>query len=207
MATISLLITASRDESSLRALLELVRPVVDEIVFGVDARTADRIFGSCGDLVDQAYTYEFKTTVEQYAAWLHHRCTGDWILRISDDEVPSPALLEALPEIAADRRRSLVLVPIRHLFPTRDRFITSHPWHPEYQARLTRNIPGIWTFPGTSHTNIEVLGERRRLPEVPLYPLHFAVPDTEAPAAGAPASAARRASPRHASASARRQES
>ena len=172
--------TASRDEGTVREILTLLRPVVDEVVLGVDSRASDRILGACGDLVDRAYAYRFETTVEQYVASLHHRCSGDWIFRIDDDEVPSAALLEQLPEIAKDRRHSLVLLPMRHLFPTRDRFITSHPWHPDYHARIARNVTGLWTFRGRSHTDIQVLGERRRVPEAPLYHLHFADPDTEA---------------------------
>jgi hypothetical protein len=172
--------TASRDEGTVREILTLLRPVADEVVLGVDSRASDRILGACGDLVDRAYAYRFETTVEQYAASLHHRCSGDWIFRIDDDEVPSAALLERLPEIVEDRRHSLILLPMRHLFPTRDRFITSHPWHPDYHARIARNVPGLWTFQGRCHTDIDVLGERRRIPEAPLYHLHFADPDTEA---------------------------
>lgn len=180
MATVSLLLTASRDEATVRALLELVRPSVDEVVVGVDARAAERILGVCGELVDRAYAYEFETSVEEYTPWLHERCTSDWTLRVDDDEVPSPALLDALGDITDERRLTAVLVPVRHLFRTRERYIASHPWHPEYQARLTRNLPGIRAFRGTSHAATEMLGERRRVPEIPLYHLHFAVPDTEA---------------------------
>jgi hypothetical protein len=180
MATVSLLLTASRDEASVRSLLELIRPAVDEVVVGVDARAAERILGACGELVDQAYSYEFDASVEQYTPWLHERCTSDWTLRVDDDEVPSPALIEALDEITSSRRPMAILVPVRHLFPNRERYITSHPWHPEYQPRLTRNLPGIQAFRGTNHARVDVLGERRRVPEIPLYHLHFAVPDTEA---------------------------
>jgi hypothetical protein len=180
MGSLSLCMTASRDAGSVRAILALLRPVVDEVVLGLDSRAAERILAACGDLVDRAYAYEFDTTVEQYAAWLYHRCSGDWIFRIDDDELPSQALLEQLPEIAGDRRRSVALLPMRHLFPTRDRFITSHPWHPDYHARVIRNVPGLWTFRGGCHAGVEALGERRRIPDAPLYHLRFAVPDAEA---------------------------
>ncbi|MDP9134666.1 MAG: hypothetical protein M3N56_07545 [Actinomycetota bacterium] len=180
MGSLSLCMTASRDEGTVREILTLLRPVVDEVVLGVDSRASDRILGACGDLVDRAYTYRFETTVEQYSAWLYHRCGADWIFRIDDDEVPSTALLEQLPEIAEDRRHSLVLLPMRHLFPTRERFIASHPWHPDYHARVVRNVPGLWTFEGGCHAGVQILGEHRRIPEAPLYHLHFADPDTEA---------------------------
>ncbi len=179
MGSISLCLTASRDEATVRALLELMRPVVDEVVLGVDVRAAERILAACGDLVDHAYSYEYETTVEQYSAWMYERCAGDWILRLDDDEAPSAALLAALPELARDRRRSQLLLPMRDLFPTRQSYIVSHPWHPDYHGRLIRNLPGLWSFAGTPHREIEVLGERRRVPEAPLYHLHFAAPDTD----------------------------
>jgi hypothetical protein len=179
MGSISLCLTASRDEAAVRALLELTRPAVDEVVLGVDARAAERILAVCGDLVDQAFSYVHETTVEQYAAWMYERCAGDWILRLDDDEAPSAALLAALPELARDRRRSQLLLPMRDLFPTRESYIVSHPWYPDYHGRLIRNLPGLWSFAGTPHREIEVLGERRRVPEAPLYHLHFAEPDTD----------------------------
>ncbi len=185
MGSISLCLTASRDEAAVRALIELMRPVVDEVVLGVDARAAERILAACGDLVDQTYSYEYVTTVEQYVAWMYERCAGDWILRLDDDEAPSAALLTALPELARDRRRSQLLLPMRDLFPTRESYIVSHPWHPDYHGRLIRNLPGLWSFAGTPHREIEVLGERRRVPEAPLYHLHFAEPDTGARLAAA----------------------
>jgi hypothetical protein len=166
--------TASRDGASIRAILALVRPIADEIVLGVDARRAELVLSGCGDLVDRCYLYDYTGTVERHLAWLHHRCTADWILRLDDDEWPSSALLAALPELVADRRRTLALLPRRHLFPTRERYIVSHPWFPDYQPRLVRNVPGVWSFAGHPHTAIEVLGERRRVPDAPLYHLHFA---------------------------------
>jgi hypothetical protein len=70
-------------------------------------------------------------------------------------------------------------MPVRNLFPTRDRFIVSHPWYPEYRPRMVRNLPGLWTFAGSCHSTVETLGERRRIPETPVYHLHLAEPGIE----------------------------
>ncbi len=179
MSSISLCLTASRDPAAVHALLALLRPAVDEVVLGVDARPAEQILDVCGDLVDKAYVYEFDTTVEQYIAWLYHRCDGDWVLRFDDDEVPGAALLAKLPELAADRRRSAFLTPVRNLFPTRDRFIASHPWYPEYRTRMVRNIPGLWSFSGLPHDVVDTLGERRAVSDAPVYHLHYAAASLE----------------------------
>jgi hypothetical protein len=173
VGSISLCMTASRDPAALRALLTLLRPAVDEIVLGVDSRAADQTFATCGDLVDQAYVYEFETTVEQYVPWLYHRCTGDWVLRLDDDEVPGTGLLAMLPELAADRRRSSFAMPVRNLFPTRDSFIASHPWYPEYRTRMVRNVSGLWTCSNGPHSVVEATGERRVVPDAPVYHLHY----------------------------------
>ena len=165
---------ASRDGASVRAILALLRPVADEIVLGVDSRRAELVLSACADLVDRPYLVDFTGTAERHNAWLHHQCRGDWILRLDDDEVPSAALLEQLPELVRDRRHTLQLLPRHNLFPTRERFIASHPWFPEYQPRLVRNLPGVWTFTGLPHSCIEVLGERRRVRDAPIYHLRYA---------------------------------
>ena len=179
LSTISLCLTASRDPAAVHALLKLLRPAVDEIVLGVDSRAADRILDTCLDLVDQSYAYEFETTVEQYVAWLYHRCSGDWVLRFDDDEVPGTALLALLPELAADRRRSSFAMPVRNLFPTYDSFIASHPWFPEHRTRMVRNVPGLWTCAGGPHSVVEALGERRTLPDAAVYHLHYVAESLE----------------------------
>ena len=108
----------------------------------VDSRRAEPVLSACADLVDRPYLVDFTGTAEHYTAWLHHQCRGDWILRLDDDEVPGAALLEQLPELVRDRRHALQLLPRRHLYPTRERYIASHPWFPDYQPRLVRNVPG-----------------------------------------------------------------
>ncbi len=165
---------ASRDGASVRAILALLRPVADEIVLGVDSRRAEPVLSACADLVDRPYLVDFTGTAESHIAWLHHQCRGDWILRLDDDELPGAALLEQLPELVRDRRHALQLLPRRNLFPTRERYIASHPWFPDYQPRLVRNVPGLWTFTGLPHSCIEVLGERRRVPDAPIHHLRYA---------------------------------
>ena len=39
--------------------------------------------------------------LETHLAWLHGECAGDWVLRIDGDELVSPALVAALPELIA----------------------------------------------------------------------------------------------------------
>jgi hypothetical protein len=179
MDSLSVCMVASRDGASVRAILAMLRPVADEIVLGVDSRRAEPVLSACADLVDRPYVLDFTGTAESHIAWLHLRCRGEWILRLDDDELPGAALLERLPELVRDRRHALQLLPRRNLFPTRERFIASHPWFPDYQPRLVRNVPGLWTFAGHPHSCIEVLGERRRVSDAPIYHLRYAASRAE----------------------------
>jgi hypothetical protein len=151
-----------------RALLEVVRPVVDEIVVAVD-RDGDReTLGACSDLVDRGLVYEFELPAARLIGWIHHQCACDWIIRLDDDEVPGASLLDALPALTAERSLTHFHVPRRWLYPAPNRYILRAPWVPDYQNRIVRNIPGLWRFAGTLHRGIEVLGEGRFL-EMPIY--------------------------------------
>jgi hypothetical protein len=108
MSALSVCLTASREATSVRALLSLVRPIADEVVVGVDARAADAILAACADLIDRPLIFDYEPPPDRYYPWLHHQCSGDWILRLDDDELPGTALLELLPELARDRRRTNV---------------------------------------------------------------------------------------------------
>ena len=174
MGTLSLCMTASREPARVRAILALLRPLVDEIVLAADERGADGILGACADLVDRPLAYAFEWPPARYIAWIHHQCSADWILRLDDDELPGQDLLDALPALVEDRRHSCIWLPRRHLFPDLDRYLASHPWSPDYQARLVRNVPGLWRFDGRAHHAAEVLGEHRREPGAAVYHLRYA---------------------------------
>lgn len=175
MGTLSVCMTASREPARVRAILALVRPLADEIVLAVDERTSDDVLSACADLVDRPLTYAFEWPPARYIGWIHHRCSADWILRLDDDELPGHELLAALPSLLEDRRHSCFWLPRRHLYPDLHHFLASHPWAPDYQARLVRNVPGLWRFDGRAHHGAEVLGEQRREPAAALYHLHYAL--------------------------------
>jgi hypothetical protein len=175
MASLSVCMTAGRDPARVRAILALLRPVADEIVLAADDRVADDIHAACADLVDRRLSYTFEWSPSRYIGWILHQCSGDWILRLDDDELPGEDLLAALPRLTADRRHSCVHLPRRHLHLDLGRYLRSHPWFPDYQARLLRNVPGLWRFDGRAHRDVEVLGEHLRAPASPLYHLRYVI--------------------------------
>ncbi len=173
MGSLSVCMTAGRSPARVRAILELLRPVADEIVLAADERVAGAVHAACADLTDRRLSYAFEWPPSRYIGWIHHQCSADWILRLDDDEAPSRALLDALPRLVADRRHSLQWLPSRHLYPGFGTYLVSHPWCPDYHARLVRNVPGLWRFSGRSHQEAQVLGEHRREPDAALYHLRY----------------------------------
>lgn len=161
------------------ALLSVVRPHVDEIVLAVDDRAGPAIHEACADLADQRLTFEFVPPPCRLIGWLQHQCTADWLLRFDDDEIPGRALLDALPELTADRRLTHYELTRRWLYGDAQTYLLSPPWQPDYQMRLVRNVPGLWRFTGAMHDGAIVLGERG-LADLPIYHADLLALDVEA---------------------------
>jgi len=144
------------------ALLELVRPAADEIVVAVDER--GDVTARIAELADTLVTFPFTDPPERALAWLHSLCRCDWVLRLDDDEVPSPALLAAL----GDRDESLThaWVPRRWLWE--DGYLADDPWTPDWQLRLVRRDAA--RFPGRVHIPVQADGPHAYL-DAPLYHL------------------------------------
>jgi hypothetical protein len=152
-------------------MLSLLRPLADEIVVAVDSRVPVSLTGTLyRGVADKLLRYEYAPPVERPFAWMHAQCTGDWILRIDSDEVPSTDLLAALP--------SLIRARDVHQFPLQRRWLLSDlkhglneaPWWPDYQFRLVRNDPATLWFAGISHSSAHPARPARYL-DIPVYHL------------------------------------
>lgn len=176
----SLAVTSGGPAPRVRALLERVRPHVDEIVLAVDRSGDTGTLESCADLADRRLTFELRDSPARLIGWIQHQCAGDWILRIDDDEVPSDALLGDLPTLTADPHALAFHLRRHWLHPAPDRYIASRPWNVDYQlARLVRNLPGAWTFDGAVHTVGAIEGEQRYI-DAALYHCDLLVASTAA---------------------------
>ena len=175
---ISLVVYSGGDPTRLRGLLDTCRPHVDEIVVAVDRnRDADGLLDACADLADQRFVLD-SFVYEDQAPWLHRQATGDWILRLDDDEMPSTAMLQALPGLVTDRGPTHHAFRRRWLTPDGGHYLRERPWYPDYQTRLVRNIPGILLFGGL-HEVPRAMGELR-YNQLALYHGDLAVNDLEA---------------------------
>ena len=172
--TISLCVPTSSPPDRVHALLTLLRPHVDEIVLSVDAAGDLDTLDACAELCDQRFVHALDRNPNWMSSWLNHQARGDWVLHLDDDEVPGAALLEALPELTADRYRTAYRIPRRWLVSA-DRWASGFPWRIETIARLVRNNPGLWHNSGGVHREGQWEGESH-LVTTPLY--HLAVPFT-----------------------------
>lgn len=158
-------LTAAPFEQTAEVLRPL-RPVADEMVVAVDARvtwTPEVL-----DFADKLLRVPFAPPLERSLGWLHAQCSGDWVLRLDSDELASPALLAALPELITTRRVTQFWLLRRWLFPDPDRTLTTWPWHPDHQLRLVRNDPALLRFPAGIHDSVRCLGAAEYLDQ-PLY--------------------------------------
>lgn len=150
------------------ALLRLLRPVVDEIVVAVDDRAEPSVLGAVSASADRVVRYPYAEPVDRPLAWLHSACSGDWVLTVDDDEIPSSGLLDSLTELSRAQDVTHFWLPRRWLFPDRRRYLDEAPWRPDYQLRLVLNDPRLLSFPDETHKPVAALGPGRHL-DLPLY--------------------------------------
>lgn len=176
---LSLCAMTAAEPSRARAFLEQWRPLVDEIVVAVDERAHPQTTGGCADLADRLYVVPAAMAhMERYLGWLHSCCSGEWILRADDDELPSQALQKALPSLLEEREPTHFWLPRSWMYPAPDTYIAEGIWLRDIQLRLVRNLPGLWQFSGHVHSNIEVTGAGR-IVDAPLLHLALLVSDLE----------------------------
>ena len=120
------------------AMLGLFRRVADEILVVLDDR-AEEVEAALGAVADRVIRYPYADPVDRPLAWIHAECQGTWVLTVDDDEIPSRALLDSLPELVRAPDVTHYWVPRRWLYPTADRYLDARPWRPDYQPRLLLN--------------------------------------------------------------------
>jgi len=179
MVTLSLCAMTAAGPSRARAFLEQWRPLVDEIVVAVDERAHPDTANACASIAERVYVVPAaKSHMEPYLGWLHSCCSGEWILRADDDELPSEALGSELRSLLDEREPTHYWLPRIWMHPTPETYIAEGVWLRDIQVRLVRNLPGLWRFPGRVHSNIEVAGASRVV-AAPLLHLALLVADLE----------------------------
>lgn len=128
--------TSGRRPALLAGILASLRGVADEVVVAVEEARAGDVHAAIGDLADTLLVFPQTSPADRPIAWLFGACSGTWIFNIDDDEVPSPALLAALPELVRREDITHAWVARRWLYPTPATYLGARPWGTEFQLRL-----------------------------------------------------------------------
>jgi hypothetical protein len=155
-------------------MLLTVREFADEIVVAVDDRVKN---GDLDPLRGVADVIRFvpvgNAGAERVMNWLLRQCSCDWVLRLDGDEVPSMALLSALPHLVAESDVVQYVFARRWCYPDPYHWIDERPWTPDWQARLARNVPALRLEPARLHAGLARMDPHRFL-QIPIYHLDCA---------------------------------
>jgi hypothetical protein len=177
MTTLSVLCPTRDPGPRVRALLEPLTTVADEVVVAADARVLAADLADYAMVADRLVRFEYGPR-NSSLAWLHKQCRGDWVFLISGDEVASPALIEQLPELIRSRDMIQAWMPLRTVFPDSRHWLDELPWSYNPIPRLLRNDATAY-FPGRPHSHVEPTLPARWL-EAPMYHLNcLLLPEAE----------------------------
>ena len=159
-------------EEKLRRVLPGLRALADQLVVGIDDTTIDNSAAIASEFADTVVSCPHRCF--QFDGMPDHinpmeygisYCKGDWILRVDHDETLGPGWgdKDRIERLLSDRVVTNYWIARRWAVPPGDRFISSVPWHPDYQVRLYRNIPSLIRFTKRVHEHTTMLGESHRL--------------------------------------------
>lgn len=176
--TLSTCIITMNSENRIKPLLRYIRSFSDEIVVGVDSKTTDNTFNACSGLADQLFTIENNAkTCNGGLEELVRHCSGDWILRLDDDEFPEPDFEKVLTGLLQEPGATHYKLPRLHICSVEPlQWINDGYLYPDYQMRLFKNDKTLLTFPGSiGHLGISCAGPKKRINSVNLVHLNLAI--------------------------------
>lgn len=154
----------------LAALVEFLRPVVQQFVIVVDDRTAAEAVDTMIEWPGVEIVYW--RWVDDFAAARNAAlpvCNGDWVLHLDPDELPSTAMIEFLRSVDASPWRdehwmgAVYPAPRGYLFFTKNYFDGRQgaEWEEHWHCRLFRRGKGVWYKPVHEQVMLESMPESR----------------------------------------------
>ncbi len=140
----------------LAALIEYLRPVVSDVVIVVDDRTKLEtvdVMSAWRDVTLVPFRWVDDFSAGRNAALPH--VTGDWILHVDPDELPSVAMLDFIRIVDSQNQEdvtwqdTLYRAPRGYLFFTKNFFDgrQGEEWEEHWHTRLFRREAGRWYKP------------------------------------------------------------
>lgn len=170
MPSLSVCVFSNQPTARLAAVLAPFRTVADEVVVVIDDRVVEPQLAVLDGIADSVSVLPFLWPLERNLEHLHSLCSGDWILRLDGDEVPSTALLDVLAGDAWHQGVTHCGITRRWVSGDGVSWIVRNPWYPDVQWRLMRNDPGLVSYSTLVHEPTWVQGPGRVL-AAPIYHL------------------------------------
>jgi hypothetical protein len=170
--------SAGHSPARLASILALFGEVADEIVVAVEEPRALAVHAAVAHVADRVLSFPPTSPADRPIPWLFGACSGKWILNIDDDEVPSPDLIEVLPEILSRRDITHGWIARRWLYPGTDTYLAEAPWSTEFQLRLVLRDDRFIQFSDVFHRPVIAHGPGVFV-DAPMWHLDTAVNSVE----------------------------
>jgi glycosyltransferase involved in cell wall biosynthesis len=165
--------------SRIAPLIAHAKTFSDEVVIGVDSKTTDNTFEICqkagADVV--FWIQNDALTCNAGLEQLVKACSGDWIVRLDDDEYLEPQFLKIKDSLMAQDHYTHYKFPRLHISGIEPlRWVNDSYLYPDYQMRLFRNDLTLLQFPGAvGHTSITSKGPKGRIVGTNIVHLNLAI--------------------------------
>lgn len=160
--TVSALVFTRNSGASLPACLRSIQRTgfVKELVVCVDSDTTDDTVAVARSFTPHVHLMSpgFPETDAKLARGLE-RCSGDFVLRIDDDEQLGGRWdRESFELLVRFNDLTHFWIPRRWVLPSGDQFLASAPWNRDVPVRLFRNDPRILSYPQQVHEQVQICG-------------------------------------------------
>lgn len=156
---LSVSIVTRNSERNLARIVAHARTYAHEVVIGVDAGSIDDTWTVASSIADRAYRFTHPNQLAAAHMFALRHCTGDWILRLDDDEFMEPGFEDVLPELMRNPSVTHYSFP-RKWVACEDppQYLHAAPWFPNHALRMFRNDPSLVWKPPRYHTGYWVSG-------------------------------------------------
>ena len=139
MPTISGVMATLNGAHRIPKAIESMLPYIDELIVFIDDKTVDDSYDIAKQFTPKVNIIKHQGIIEYYFREMFSACSGDFILRLDDDETLTRINPAKIIQTLDQYHLSGLNIPRRWLVPPGDRFIATSPWYPDHQLRIIKN--------------------------------------------------------------------